>query len=144
MVVADGQGLPSGLHVDRARPHERTRAETTLATVKVPCGRGRPRMRPTELIAARAYDSRAFRRYVRRRGIQPTIPTFARRPRQRPKRGRPIRTGPNDRPRWKVERCFGWMDHDRRLVVRYERSVDHDKAFCLLAIIVWWVNLILK
>jgi hypothetical protein len=76
-----------------------------------------------------------FHRYLRHRGIKPTIPAFARRLRQRPKRGRPIRTGPNYRHRWKVERCFGWMDHDRLLVVRDERSGDHDKAFCLIAII---------
>jgi transposase len=144
MVVADGQGLPIGLHVDSAQPHESTLAVPTLATVKVPRRRGRPRTRPTELIADRAYDSQAFRRYLRRRGIKPTIPTFARRPRQRPKRGRPIRTGPNYRHRWKIERCFGWMDNYRRLVVRYERSVDHYKAFCLMAIILWCVNLILK
>jgi transposase len=144
MVVADGQGLPIGLHVDSAQPHESTLAVPTLATVKVPRRRGRPRTRPTELIADRAYDSQAFRRYLRRRGIKPTIPTFARRPRQHPKRGRPIRTGPHDRHRWKIERCFGWMDNYRRLVVRYERSVDHYKAFCLVAIILWCVNLILK
>jgi transposase len=144
MIVADGQGLPIGLHVDSAQPHESTLAATTLATVKVPRPRGRPRTRPTELIADRAYDSRVFRRYLRRRGIKPTIPTFARRPRQRPKRGRPIHTGPNYRHRWKIERCFGWMDNYRRLVVRYERSVDHYQAFCLMAIILWCVNLILK
>jgi transposase len=144
MVVADGHGLPIGLHVDSARPHESQLAEATLATVRVPRRRGRPRTRPQELVADKAYDSREFRRYLRRRGIKPTIPTFARRPRQRPKRGRPIRTGPNYRQRWKVERCFGWMDNDRRLVVRYERSVDHYKAFCLIAIILWCVNFILK
>jgi IS5 family transposase len=144
MVVADGQGLPIGLHVASARPHESQLAVTTLGTVRVPRPRGRPRTRPKELVADKAYDSREFRRYLRRRGIKPTIPTFTRRRRQRPTRGRPIRTGPNDRHRWKVERCFGGMDHDRRLVVRYERSVDHDKAFCLIAIILWCVNLILK
>jgi hypothetical protein len=36
------------------------------------------------------------------------------------------------------------MDNCRRLVVRYERDVEHYRAFCLLAIILWCVNLILK
>jgi hypothetical protein len=36
MVVADGHGLPIGLHVDSAQPHESLLAEPTLATVKVP------------------------------------------------------------------------------------------------------------
>jgi transposase len=135
MVIADGQGLPIGVYVGSARPHESQLAEITLATVRVPRLRGRPRTRPKELVADKAYDSREFRRYLRRRGIKPTIPTFARRPRQRPRRGRPIRPGPNYRHRWKVERCFGWMDNDRRLVVRYERYVEHYKAFCLIAIL---------
>jgi transposase len=95
-------------------------------------------------VADRAYDSRAIRQRLRRRGIKPTIPTFARRQRHKPQRGRPIKTGAGYRQRWKVERCFGWMDNCRRLVVRYERAVEHYQAFCLIAIILWCVNLILK
>jgi transposase len=143
MVVADGQGLPIGLHVASARPHEHTLAVPTLGTVTVAQRRGRPRTRPRELIADKAYDSRAFRQQLRRRGIKPTIPPVARR-RQRPKRGRPIRPGPGYRQRWKVERCFAWMDNYRRLVVRYERYIEHYKAFCLIALILWCVRLILK
>jgi hypothetical protein len=86
MVVADGHGLPIGLHVDSAQPNESLLAELTLATVKVPQRRGRPRTRPQELVADRAYDSRAFRQRLRQRGIKPTIPTFVRRHRRRPKR----------------------------------------------------------
>ena len=144
MVVADGQGLPIGLHVASAQPHESRLAEAALATIRVPQPRGRPRTRPQELVADKAYDSQAFRRYLRRRGIKPTIPPVVRRHRKRPKRGRPILTGSSYRQRWKVERCFGWMDNDRRLVVRYERYLEHDKACCLLAIILWCVQLILK
>jgi transposase len=143
MVVADGQGLPLGLYVASARPHEHTLAVPTLATVKVAQRRGRPRTRPRELVADKAYDSQAFRQQLRRRGIKPTIPPVARR-RQRPRRGRPIRPGPSYRDRWRVERCFAWMDNCRRLVVRYERCVEHYKAFCLIAIILWCVSLILK
>jgi transposase len=143
MVVADGHGLPMGLHVASAQPHESRLAKPTLATVKVPQGRGRPRTRPKELVADRAYDSQGFRRYLRRRGIKPTMPPVARR-RTRPTRGRPLQIGPSDRQRWKVERCFAWMDNCRRLVVRYERAVEHYHAFCLMAIILWCVNLILK
>jgi IS5 family transposase len=103
MIVADGHGLPLGLYVASARPHESRLAEPTLATVKVPQRRGRPRTRPKELVADKGYDSQAFRQQLRRRGIKPTIPSFERRHRQRPKRGRPLRVGPSDRQRWKVE-----------------------------------------
>jgi Transposase DDE domain len=124
MVVADGQGLPIGWPVASARPHESQQAATTVATVRVPWWRGRLRTRPQEFVADKADDSREFSRYLRRRGIKPTIPTLARRLGQRPKRGRPIRTRPNYRHRWKVERCFGGMANDRRLVVRDERYID--------------------
>jgi hypothetical protein len=36
------------------------------------------------------------------------------------------------------------MDHCRRLVVRDERHVEHDNAFCLIAILLGCVNLMLK
>jgi transposase len=144
MVVADGHGLPIGLYVDSAQPHELQLADATLTTIRVPQKRGRPRTRPKELVADKAYDSHDFRQRLRRRGIKPTIPTVERRQRRKPKRGRPIKAGSSDRQRWKVERCFGWMDNCRRLVVRYERAVEHYHAFCLVAIIFWCVNLILK
>jgi transposase len=144
MVVADGHGLPIGLYVCSAQPHESQLADATLATVRVPQKRGRPRTRPKEVVADKAYDSRDLRQRLRRRGIKPTIPTFARRKRRKLKRGRPIKTGATYRQRWKVERCFGWMDNCRRLVVRYECAVEHYRAFCLIAIILWSINLILK
>jgi transposase len=138
MAVVDGNGLPIGLHVDSAQPHELTLAEPTLLTISVPQQRGRPKTRPKELVADKAYDSAEFRRKLRRRGIKPTIPSFERR-----KRGRPRSVGASYQHRWKVERCFGWMDNCRRLVVRYDRHLHIYKAFCLLAIILWCVNRVL-
>jgi transposase len=144
MVVAEGNGLPIGLDVDSAQPHERQLADAALASMRVSQRRGRPRTCPKELVADKAYDSREFRRRLRRRGIKPMIPTFERRKRHKPKRGRPIRTGESYRQRWKVQRCFGWMANYRRLVVRYERHLSHDRAFCLIALILWCVARILK
>jgi transposase len=144
MVVPAGHGLPIGWHVDNAQPHERQLAQATLAAVRVPQKRGRPRTRPKELVADKADESYEFRQRLRRRGIKPTSPPIKRRNRRKPKRGRPIKVGASYRQRWKVERCFAWMDNCRRLVVRYERALVHDQAFCLMAIIFWCVNLILK
>src|SRR5688572_20506831 len=100
MTVVDGNGLPIGLHVASAQPHELTLAEHTLNTIRVSRKRGRPKTRPKELVADKAYDSADFRRKLRQRGIQPTIPTFERRKRKTPKRGRPLRVGANYRNRW--------------------------------------------
>jgi hypothetical protein len=99
MVGANGNGLPMGLHVGSAQPHESPLADATLATGRVPQRRGRPRPRPKALGADRAYDSREFRPRLRRRGIKPTMPTVARRQRRKPKRGRPIHRGASDRQR---------------------------------------------
>ncbi|MBO2534084.1 MAG: IS5/IS1182 family transposase, partial [Thermoactinomycetaceae bacterium] len=48
------------------------------------------------------------------------------------------------RRRWIIERCFGWMNNYRRLVVRYDRYLHIYRAFCLIAFIIWCVNRILK
>ncbi len=112
--------------------------------IRVPQKRGRPKTRPKEVVADKACESADFRRSLRRRGIQPTLPTFERRPRKKPRRGRPLRVSAAYRQRWTVERCFAWMDNCRRLVVRYERHLHLYKAFCLVAIILWCINRILK
>jgi hypothetical protein len=77
---------------------------------------GRPRPRAGTLLADKGDDSQAFRQQ-RRRGVQPTVPAFARRPRRGPRRWPPLRVGPSDR-----HPC-------RRLVVRDERELEHDKGF---------------
>ena len=144
MAVTDGNGLPIGLYLAAANHHEVTLAEPTLQTIRVRQKRGRPKTRPKELVADKAYDSRAFRHALRQRGIKPTIPTFERRKRTSPRRGRPIRVGESYQQRWKVERCFGWMDNCRRLVVRYDRQLHIYHSFCLLALILWSIDRILK
>lgn len=60
MVVIEGNGLPIGLHIDSAQPHESTLAEVTLQTVRVPQQRGRPKTRPKEVVADKAYESADF------------------------------------------------------------------------------------
>jgi hypothetical protein len=87
MAVADGHGLPLGVHVDRAPAHASQLADAPLAAVRVPQQRGRPRTRPKAPVADTAYGSRAFRQRLRRRGIKPTLPSVERRPRRRPERG---------------------------------------------------------
>jgi transposase len=144
MLVVDGNGLPIGLYLDSAQPHEITLADKTLKTIRVPQKRGRSRTRPKSLAADKAYDSRTFRTELRKRGIRAVIPTFERRKRKKPKRGRPIKVGAEYKSRWKVERSFAWMDNCRRLVVRWERSLHIYEAFCMVALILWCVNRILK
>ena len=75
MVLVDGQGLPLGVRLESASPGEATLAEATLAKVKVPRPKGRPRHKPKRVIADRAYDSDPLRERLsifaagRRRGL---------------------------------------------------------------------------
>ncbi len=109
----------------------------TLETVRVgKGGRGRPKQRPQELVADRAYDSKRFRGWLRSRGIKPTIPSYERRERNRSKRVRPTKVGPHYAERWKVQRTFAWLGSFRRLLVRHERCLSAYRAFLLLAFIV--------
>lgn len=136
MLVVDGTGIAIGFHLENAGKAEVSLAEETLCSVRVHRGgRGRPRTRPALLTADRAYDSRAFRRYLRGRGIRACIP-----PRRRPtdwrrRRGRPVRFRPQQYiRRWIVERTFAWLGSFRRLLIRWERHLQIYRAFFVLAL----------
>ena len=136
MLVVDGNGLPVGFCLASANHHEMKLALPTLETVRVPRQEaGRPKQRPKELVADKAYDSKAFRQWLRSKGIKPGIPPYERRPRKRPRRGRPTKAGPGYAERWKVERTFAWLGNFRRLLVRHEHCLPTFRAFFLIAFI---------
>src|SRR5262249_48474350 len=74
MLVVDGHGLPLGFHLAGANCAEVRLAEQTLNTIRLARPRGRPKHRPQRLVAARGYDSSAFRALLRRHGIAMCIP----------------------------------------------------------------------
>ncbi len=84
-------------------------------------GWGRPRRRPGKLHADKAYDHKAIRAEVRRRGITVRI--------ARKGVESSTRLG---RHRWIVEACLSWLMNNRRLVRRYERKAEHFQAFAIL------------
>ena len=132
MGLVDGAGTPLGLHVAAASPAEVTLLDATLATVRVARAHraGRPRCRPDRLIADRGYDSHAVRTALDTRGIQPIIPARSNNHRATHQDGRCLR---RYRRRWVVERSNAWLYNFRRLVVRYERSVEIYTALVHLA-----------
>ena len=78
---------------------------------------GRRRKRPHKLHADKGYDMRRCRRFLARRGIGIRI----------------ARKGVEDkarlgRHRWVVERTMAWLNHFRRLAIRYERREDIHQA----------------
>lgn len=136
MLVTDGNGLPLGLRLASANHHEVKLAIDTLEMVRVPRRRrGRSKQRMKELVADKAYDSRRFRKWLRSKGIKPTIPPYQRRARKHLKRGRPVKVGESYEERWKVERTFAWLGSFRRLLVRHERYLCTFRAFFLVAFI---------
>ncbi len=97
------------------------------------------------LTCDRGYDSRAFRRYLARRGIRHAIPTKRRPKNWKPRRGRPPACDPAAyRQRWRVERAFAWLGNYRRLVVRWEHGVGVYRGFLLLALALICLNRLLQ
>ena len=132
MAVVEGQGLPIGLRVAPAQQAEIRLADPTLATIRVPQRRGRPKTRPKELVADKGYDSQAFRERLRCRGIRPCIPH---RRGKRQRRGRKADLA-GYRERWHVERSFAWLQSFRRVLVRYERLAAVYLAFVQVAAVI--------
>ncbi len=129
MAVVDAQGLPLGLLVASAQEAEVRLAEPTLATIRVPRRRGRPKTRPVSIVADKGYDSDRFREGLRRRGIRPCIPY---RRGRRPKPGRKPNLAAY-RQRWHIERTFARLGNFRRLLVRFEHSATVYRGFLYLA-----------
>lgn len=93
-----------------------------LAAVPPVSGRrGRPRRRPKEIYADRAYRSRAHRRTLAARGIALRVAPP----------GAPHGSGLGRR-RWVVERTFAWLRQFKRLRTRAERRADLHQAFLIL------------
>jgi IS5 family transposase len=127
--VVDATGIPLAIVQSGANTHDaRMMLRGIDAIAPVRRVRGRPRRRPSKLHADKAYDSRALRAELRRRGIQPRIAR------------RWIDTSERlGRYRWVVERTGAWLNRFRRLRIRYEKLEEIQQAFLTLgcALICW-------
>ena len=74
MLIVDGNGLPSGVHLDSASHAEVRLAEQILDTIRAARPRRRPGRRPDTLVEDQGYDNASFCYALRRRGIQAHIP----------------------------------------------------------------------
>lgn len=117
--MCDGKGIPLALHLANGCAHDITQAAAVLEKIRVPRRHGRPRTRPGGLTADKGYDSRAFREYLRRRGIRHTIPK--RQYDGRRKSAVPMLCRELAKGRWVIERLFRFYQGFRRLMLRYER-----------------------
>jgi IS5 family transposase len=131
--VVDREGIPLSVTHSAANVHDSKLLEEAvdaISPIRKPRRgrRGRPRKRPNELHADKAYDFPRCREALRKRGITPRI----------------ARRGIDSseklgRYRWAVERTLSWVNRFRRLKVRYERRDDIHQAFLDLgcALICW-------
>ena len=95
-------------------------------------GRGRLRLKPDRLAADKAYSSGIIRSALRRRGIQPVIPTKSNE-RRDPTFDRDVY-----RERNRVERLINRLKQFRRIATRYEkRAVNYLAMITVAAILLW-------
>lgn len=81
----DGAGRLFTLLLTPGRQHDSTVAEQLMRQGAIhTCQRGRPAVRPKRVAADKAYGSRAFKAWLRRHGIRPTIPRKSNQRRGRP------------------------------------------------------------
>ena len=95
MAVADSHGLPVGVCVESASPHEVKLVESTLVEMVIPEA-------PQNLVGDNAYDSDKLDAELRPYGIEVIAPHRSNR-KNRTKDGRRLR---RYRRRWKIERLF--------------------------------------
>jgi transposase len=119
MAFVDGNGLPIGIRIASASPHEVTLVDDTLDAIMTDD--------PQRLIGDRAYDSDTLdARLQEQRNIEMIAPHRGNR-RTQTQDGRPLR---RCRRRWKIERLFAWLQNFRRLVTRWEYHADNFLGSC--------------
>ena len=121
-LLVEGRGVPIGLTVDGANRHDMKLVERTLETL--PLARPKPTPeQPHHLCLDKGYDYAAVRQTVLDFGY--TAHIVARGQERHAKQHVP---GYRAR-RWIVERTHSWMNRFRRLLIRWEKKIDHYVAF---------------
>jgi transposase len=122
-VICDANGVPLQVSLSAANVNDITPLLSLVVNIPTVRGkRGRPRIKPDELFADRAFDSRDARRILRSLGIRPRIA----------RRGEEHGSGLG-MYRWVVERTIGWLHKFRRLRTRFDRRGDIHNGFLALA-----------
>jgi transposase len=121
-IIVDAKGTPLAVTVTAANVPDVKQLEPLVDAIPPVRGKpGRPRRRPKEVYADRAYDSEPHRRRLRRRGIRPRIA----------RRKTPHGSGLG-KFRWVVERTLSWLPRKRKLRIRTERRADIHEALTSL------------
>lgn len=123
--------LSSGAAYDGAYFHP------LLAGVSIAQKRGRPRTKPQEIVADKAYGATTLRSKLRKRGIRAMISEKRlAEGRQRRKKGFHYRFNKDTyKKRSIIEQQIGWLKEQRRIATRYEKLALSFLAMIQLAFI---------
>jgi len=113
MVLVDAKGLPVAVDTAPANPHESKLVQRLFDFMLT-------QDKPQRVIGDKAYDSDELDENLAEQGIELIAPHRKnRKPENVTQDGRPLR---RYRRRWTVERTIGWIQHFRRLCIRWEKS----------------------
>ncbi|WP_442964363.1 IS5 family transposase [Pseudomonas sp. KNUC1026] len=131
-MLCDANGIPLRFLLSGGNASDINYAQPLLDGAHLPTVRGRPRKRCRWLLADKGYDAEALRQYCDRYRMQPVIPL--RMMKRKPKPGLPRLF---DRPKYAqrniIERMFGWLKDNRRIVTRYDKLAESFAAMVSLA-----------
>jgi putative transposase len=125
-VLTDGQGLPRGSAVEGANRHEMQWVDATLEAIIIK--RPAPTVtHPQHLCLDQGYDDDAVRETLAAWSSTAHL-------RHRGEEAQAKRDIPGYRARrWVVERTHAWMNRFRRLLIRWEKKVEHYLALLHVA-----------
>ncbi len=132
-MLCDANGIPLRFLPSGGQASDISYAQPLSDGVSIPSSqRGRLRKRYKWLLADKGYDAEALRRDCGQYRMQPVIPL--RSMKRKPKPGLPRLF---DRPKyWQrniIERMFGWLKENRRIVTRFDKLAKSYVAMVSLA-----------
>ncbi|WP_286184513.1 IS5 family transposase [Pantoea sp. Cy-639] len=132
-MLCDANGVPLRFLLSGGQASDISYAQPLLDDVCIPTSkRGRPRKRCRWLLADKGYDADALRRFCDRYRMQPVIPLRSMKRKPKPGLSRLF-----DRPKYRqrnvIERMFGWLKENRRIVTRFDKLAKSYGAMVSLA-----------
>jgi len=124
-LLTDGAGIPLAVVVDGANRHDMKLVAATLDGLVI--ARPVPGMLEQDLCLDAGYDYDAVRAEVAARGYTAHIRGRGQ------ERAEKVAHPDAKARRWVVERTHSWLNHSRRLLVRWEKKLDNYLAFVHLA-----------
>jgi transposase len=122
MILVDAKGLPVAIETMSASPHESQLVQRLFDFMLTSAT-------PERVIGDKAYDSDELAADLSAQGMELIAPHRANR-KNVTQDGRPLR---RYKRRWTVERTIAWIQHFRRLCIRWEKSTKLFQGFLHLA-----------